>query len=158
MEAHWLNFEGCWKFLCENFMFWRARLPQAVNLSVRSRLTNCVNFAKGSIKFQSFNDYMRLILIVVTSEDCSFQAVNFNPLICIQSLRRPLLMCFDISQFECHERLWFDWRVDSSCDWPTGWTDSMNVFICFTPIKNASLVFEPITVFCAVHFWWTIIK
>lgn len=69
--------------LCADFMFWRARLPQAVNLSVRSRLSNCVNFAKGSIKFQSFNNYMRLILIVLISEDCSFQAVNLNPLLCI---------------------------------------------------------------------------
>lgn len=51
-------------------------------LSVRSRLSN-FNFAKGSIKFQSFNNYMRLILIVLISEDCRFQAVNLNPLLWI---------------------------------------------------------------------------
>lgn len=56
-------------------------------------------------------------------------------------LSSRLLTCFDISLFDRHELLSDDWQFDSSCDWPTGPAERINVFICFTAIKTTRVGF-----------------
>lgn len=66
--------------------------------------------------------YMAFILTVMTHGDYSFQTnwhlyfVCEHP-VCLVFLSSQLLMCFDISLFNCLELLCEDWQFDSSCDW-----------------------------------------